>query len=241
MSATPDATASFQIAGRTVTMPCLVRDASAGTAMFDVDAAAAQRLLPSEAFRIVESSPGRCQLVVALIDYRDNDLGDYHEVGVTFFVAPRDDPDAAGTFITHLPVDQSFTCEAGLTIWGFPKSVEDIDFDYADDSLTAALRMDGQLVFRLRVPRGGDDTMAPMPMTTYSLIDGLPHATAFSHGGSGAQVVAGGDGVELELGSHPLARELASLGLPAPAVMSTWTEQMQGSFDAPTPLDLAAG
>jgi hypothetical protein len=236
MSATPAAAPSFQIDGRTVTLPCLVRDASAGTAMFDVDASLAQRILPSDDFRVVESSPGRCQLVVALIDYRDNDLGDYHEVGVTFFVAPRDDPGAAGTFITHLPVDQSFTCEAGRVIWGFPKSVEDISFDYADASLTATLRMDGQLVFRLRVPRGGDDTMAPMPMVTYSLVDGVPHATAFSQGGSGAQVLAGGEGVELELGSHPLARELAALGLPSPAVMSTWTERMSGRFEAAQPL-----
>ena len=35
MSARP---ATYDIDGRTVTMPCVVRDASAGTAMFDVDA-----------------------------------------------------------------------------------------------------------------------------------------------------------------------------------------------------------
>ena len=75
-----------------------------------------------------------------------------------------------------------------------------------------------------------------MPMVTYSVIDGVPHATAFSQGGAGAQVVAGGDGVELELGSHPLARSLASLGLPAAAVMSTWTERMSGRFEAAQPL-----
>ncbi len=236
MSATPDAAATFQIAGRTVSMPCLVRDASAGTAMFDVDAAAAQRLIPGDDFLVVESGPGRCQLVVAVIDYRDNDLGDYHEVGVTFFVAPRSDPDAAGTFITHLPVDQAFTCEAGRRIWGFPKSVEDIGFEYSPSSVLATLRMDGELVFRLRLPRGGDDVMEPMAMTTYSVIDGVAHATPFTQGGSGAQVVAGPDGVELELGSHPLAATLASLGLPAPAVMSTWTEHMRGAFEGASPL-----
>jgi hypothetical protein len=49
-------------------------------------------------------------------------------------------------------------------------------------------------------------------------------------------VVAGPDGVELELGSHPLAAALASLGLPAAAVMSTWTEHMRGAFEAASPL-----
>jgi len=248
MSATPITT--YDVLGRTVVMPCVVRDASAGTAMFEVDAAAAQRLLPSDRFAVVESAPGRCQIVLAVIDYRDNDLGAYHEVGVTLFEAPRSsggdgegdgggdggDGGESGTFITRLPVDQEFTCAAGRVIWGFPKTVEDIGFAYADDHVTVDLRMDGEPVLRLTLPRGGDETMAPMPMTTYSLIDGVPHATAFTQGGTGAQVLVGGDGVSLELGTHPVAGELVGLGLPAAAVMSTWTERMQGVFEVPQPL-----
>ena len=234
MGASPQA--SYEIQGRTVTMPCVVRDASAGTAMFDVDAAAARVLVP-EGFDLVETAPGRCQLVLAVIDYRDNDLGDYLEVGLTFFVTPAGgQPDDAGTFITRLPVNQAFTCEAGRTIWGFPKTVEDIAFDDADGSITCTLRMDDQLVLRLTLPRAGADDMPQMPMTTYSLIDGVPHATPFAQGGAGSQVVVGGDGVTLELGDHPVAKELASLGLPKPADMSTWTEHMQGTFDTPVPL-----
>jgi Acetoacetate decarboxylase (ADC) len=226
----------YDIDGRRVGLPCVVRDASAGTAMFDVDALAARRFLPGDDFAIVESSPGRCQLVLAVIDYRDNDLGDYLEVGVTLFVTPRGGEGEAGTFIVRLPVDQAFTCAAGRAIWGFPKSVEDIALDYAPGSVTATLRMDRELVLRLTLPRGGDDTMPPLPMTTYTLIDGRPHATAFAQGGTGAQVRAGGDGVTLELGVHPLAKELAGLGLPAPALMSTWTEHMAGTFEAPQAL-----
>lgn len=233
------APATYEIAGRTVTMPCLVRDASAGTAMFDVDLAAARALIPAP-FVPVETSPGRCQLVLAVIDYRDNDLGDYLEVGITFFVTPDGAAgDDAGTFITRLPVDQAFTCEAGRTIWGFPKTVEHITLDRTDTSATCELRMDGELVLRLTLPRGGSDEMPQMPMTTYTLIDGAPHATPFIQGGAGSQVVAGGDGVSLELGAHPVAKELAALGLPAPAQMSTWTEHMQGRFDTPVPLSAA--
>jgi len=231
---------SYEIAGRTVTMPCVVRDASAGTAIFDVDIAAARAQVP-DPFEPVETAPGRCQVAVAVIDYRDNDLGDYHEVGVTFFVTPAGAPGGAadaeaGTFITRLPVDQAFTCEAGRTIWGFPKTVDDIGLDYADDSVTCTLRMGGQLVLRLTLPRGGTDEMPPLPLVTYSLVGGVPHRTAFTQGGAGSQVLAGGDGVVLELGDHPVGRELAALGLPAPAQMSTWTERMQGRFEAPEPL-----
>ena len=228
--------AAYTIDGQTVTMPVEVRDASAGTAMFEISAASAQDLLPGEAFRVVESAPGRAQLNVATIDYRDNDLGDYHEVGVTLFVTPVGGGDE-GTFILRLPVDQAFTCAAGRTIWGFPKSVESITVDYADDAVTTTLSMDGTLVLRLVLPRGGSDEMPQIPMTTYTLIDGQPHATPFSQGGAGSQVVVGDSGVELELGTHPVATQLAALGLrDAPVILSTWTEHMQGTFGAPLPL-----
>jgi hypothetical protein len=229
-------TTTYEIAGRTVAMPCVVRDASAGTAMFDVDAGAARAMVP-DAFEVVESGPGRCQLSLAVIDYRDNDLGDYDEIGVILFVKPRGAADdQAGTYIAHLPVDQAFTCEAGRTIWGFPKSVEEIDIAYADRSMTATLRMDGLLVLRLTLPRGGDDEMPALPMTTYTLIDGVPHATAFTQGGTGSQVVAGGEGTTLELGDHAIAKELRSLGLPAEAQLTTWTGHMRGTFETPRPL-----
>ena len=222
----------YEVGGRVVTLPCVVRDASAGTAMFEVDVAAVQQMVP-DAFEVVESSPGRCQLIVAVIDYRDNDLGDYLEIGVTFFVAPRGGLGEPGTYIYRLPVDQAFTCEAGRMIWGFPKSVEEITLDYTDHSVTAALSMDGALVLRLTLPRGGDDVMTPAPMVTYTMIDGVACRTPFTQGGAGAQVLVGGDGVRLELGEHPLARELQALGLPAEAVMSTWIERMSGSFGEP--------
>jgi hypothetical protein len=232
---------TYEVAGRTVTMPCVVRDATAATAMFEVDAAAVagSGMVPGE-FTVVETTPGRCQLVLAVIDYRDNDLGDYREVGVSDFVRPAGDQAAEpGTFIVHLPVDQEFTCEAGQLIWGFPKTVERIDLAVADGSLTAALVMDGTLAFRLTVPAGGSDEMPELPMVTYSMIDGVPHATGFVQGGAGSAVRPGPDGVTLELGEHPVGRELAALGLPAPAILSTWTEHMRGEFQFPAPIGAA--
>lgn len=119
--------ASYDILGATVTLPVRVRDASAGTAMYDVEATAAAALLPAD-FEVVESGPGRAQLAIVVVDYRDNDLGSYLEVGLMFFVRPRGGGDE-GTFITRLPVSGPFTCAAGRQIWGFPKTVERIELD----------------------------------------------------------------------------------------------------------------
>ena len=223
---------SYEIQGRTVTMPAVVRDASVGNAIFLVPAAAAQKLV-GDAFEVVEMMPGQTQLIVGFVDYRDNDLGDYLEVMIVFMVRPKGSCGPEGTFIYKLPVNQSFTCEAGCKIWGFPKSVEQIDVDYADDRATCKLTMAGRHVFTLTVPRRQpDSTDAPdMEMTTYTYLDG-PTSVPFSTGG-GTAVMPGAEGVELILGSHPIAEDLRRLGLPAPAMMSTWMEHMHGTFGAP--------
>jgi hypothetical protein len=213
--------ASYEIQGRTVTLPVEVR----------------ARFLPGDAFEVAESSPGRAQLLLALIDYRDNDLGDYLEVGITLFARPAGGPEGSdGTFIVHLPVDQAFTDEAGRTIWGFPKSVQQISADHGPTSSTWELVMDGQLVLRCTVPRGGADESPDLEIFTYTYLDGVPHRTPFSQGGTGSQLLLGGEGVSLELGDHPIAKELAGLDLAPEAVMSTWTEHLHGTFAAPEPI-----
>ncbi|HEU5035226.1 MAG TPA: acetoacetate decarboxylase family protein [Mycobacteriales bacterium] len=225
---------THQILGRAVTMPVRVRDASAATVLFDVEHAAAAALCPA-GFEVIEPAQGRAQVALALVDYRDNDLGAYHEVGTILFVRPvGGGPD--GSFITHLPVDQEFTCVAGNEIWGYPKSVERIDVTQTETSSRWVLTMDGERVLDVTVPRGGSDEMPMAPMTSYSLLGGRPHATAFSQGGSGMSVRFGGEGFALSLGAHPIGKELASLGLPATPTLTTWIERMQATFDEPRPL-----
>src|SRR3954447_8660385 len=226
---------TYNILGTPIAMPVEVADASAGTVIFDVAHDAAQALAP-EGFDVIESSPGRAQFALALVDYRVNDLGAYHEGGTILFVRPPGGGED-GNFITHLPVDQEFTCAAGNQIWGFPKSVEQVDVTDTETSSRWVLTMDGELVLDLTVPRGGgSDEMPMMPMTSYTLLDGRPHATTFTQGGAGLSMTFGGEGVELTLGGHPIAKELESLGLPREPALSTWLERMRGSFEEPLPL-----
>jgi len=225
---------THDILGTPITMPVEVADASAGTVIFDVAHGAAQALAP-EGFEVIESEPGRAQFALALVDYRVNDLGAYHEIGTILFVRPTGGGED-GNFITHLPVDEEFTCVAGNRIWGFPKSVEQIDVTQTETSSRWVLTMGGEQVLDVTVPRGGTDEMPPLPMTSYTLLDGKPHATRFTQGGSGSSM-GFGEGVSLTLGTHPIAKELETLGLPdAKVVISTWTEKMQATFEEPRPL-----
>src|SRR5439155_543640 len=101
--------------------------------------------------------------------YRDNDLGDYNEVSLAFFVHRRGERagvpylspaldfvrNRVATYIWKLPVDQRFTCAAGRGIWGFPKSVEQIAFEDVGGRRRCRLVMDGRHVLTFSVSRGG--------------------------------------------------------------------------------------
>ncbi len=243
MAAAPADT--YVIQGQPVRLPVEVRDASSGAATYLVGAAAARRLVP-DAFEVAEIWPGRALLSLAAMDYRDNDLGQYHEVSIAFFVRRRGERRTPltnvadfcrgrlATYIRHLPVDGAFTCEAGATIWGFPKTVQRIDLDRRPERCTWTLTMDGQHVLTLSLPAGGARTLPAQALTTFSLIGGAPHATPFTSAAEGVGFHLGG--AELQLGAHPIADELRSLGLPKRALMTMWMERMHGSFHAAQPL-----
>jgi hypothetical protein len=235
----------YVFAGREVTLPVVVRDASSGAATYLVSAAAARRLLPGPELDVVELLPGRALLVIACIDYRDNDLGDYNEVSLALFVRRRRETpgiqylgaalglarNRIATYIHRLPVDQPFTCEAGRGIWGFPKTVEQIDFEDVGSRRRCRLVMGGRHVLTLRMPRGGTRTLRDAPMETFSYIDGALHRTRFVSGAEGVGIHVGS--AELELGEHPVADELRALGLPRRALMTVWMEHSHGRFEAP--------
>jgi hypothetical protein len=238
----PSRTYTFE--GRTVTLPCVVRDAASGAATYLVDAAAARRLLPHAGLDVVELLPGRALFSIASIDYRDNDLGDYNEISLALFVreraAPRGMPVLGAaldflrgrlpTFILRLPVNQRFTCEAGRGIWGFPKVVSEIEIAHGE-RMRCTWHADGQRVFTFSLPRGGRARMPERELATYTCLGGVLHRTRFVSGAEGVGFRVGG--ATLDLGTHPVAEELRGLGLPKRALLSVWMEKMHGRFEAP--------
>jgi len=236
------AVGTYEIQGRVVTLPVEVRDASNMYATYVVPSEAARRFLPP-GLQLAELLPGSALCTLGAVVYRDNDLGQYNEMLVAFMVQygnrrPRPLLDLlrgkAGAYIHRLPVDQSFTCEAGCTIWGYPKTIEAIAVDASERHRTATLHCGGEHVFTLSVRRGGRWPLGERPFDSYSYREGRLRRTPFVAGGSGAGFRLGG--AALTLGPHPIADELRSLGLPRRALLSGSMEQMRASFGAPETL-----
>ncbi len=197
-------------------MPVRIRKADVHTAMFSVDATAAQRLVDYSGLQVCQHRPGRAVVNLMLVRYIDGDLGQYHEFGTAVMVNPPGS-DARGlralgdaaAFIHHLPVDQSFTLEAGRTIWGFPKIMADftvhdaarrirISMSEPTDSTSPA----STSAAGCRCPRySRRDRKCSRPTPTPR---GLPARCRGRCGCSGVRGRIGG--ATLRLGDHPTAR-----------------------------------
>jgi hypothetical protein len=224
------------IAGTVLTMPVRVNKADVHMAMFSVDADAAQRLIDYSGLEVFQLRPGRAVVNVLLTRFIENDLGTYNEF-TTCVMVNRPGSNAsglralgdAGAFIHHMMVDQAFTLEAGRKIWGYPKVMA--DYTIRDGSRFGFdVSIDGSLVVEMEFARGIPLPKATQPDSTlsYTRLDGL---TREMHAQQHASAVRGRiGGVTLRLGDHPVANELASLGLPKRAMTSMCIGQVDMTF-----------
>ena len=220
-------TQSYEIQGRTVTLPVEVRRARTWAAQFLVDATPASLLMPPGL--TVARVAGRAMAIVAVARYEDGDLDRYNEVGVAFLVraAARK---GIGVYIHHLPVTQQFTLEAGRTIWGYPKFMADIDIVEHPGGARVLLASDGEEILQLDVRRGWV-SVPSRAIPTYTYLDGVLRETRWTTSGRARTRLGGG---RLELGSHPIAKELRALGLPKRAFAVQTVPEMRATFGAST-------
>ena len=224
------------IAGRVLTMPVEIRKATQHMAMFSVDADAAQRLIDYSGLRVCRYLPGRAVVVLTFMNYIDGDLDHYYEFNTSVMVNPPGSTasgpralQSAGAFTHHMPVDQEFTLEAGTKIWGYPKVMGDFTIREGRQ-FGFDLSIDGQSVIGMEFRPGLPIRLTPRHQSqrSYSYRDGVACETAFEYTLDGVRTRLGG--VRVWLGDHPYSKELASLGLPKRAMLSSSVENVQMSF-----------
>jgi hypothetical protein len=221
------------IAGTVLTMPVKIRKATEHMAMFAVDADAAQRLIDYSGLQVYRPLPGRAIATLILTHFIDGDLGPYYEYSTCVMVKPTT-ADASGlqsAFVAHMFVDQTFTLAAGRTIWGFPKVMADFTIrDGRNFGFDATI--DGQFVLGmefspgLRIPSAL--TSREQELRAYSCLDGLTRESPYQVSFHGARYRPGG--ARVRLGEHRYAKELASLGFPKHALVSSSAANVEMSF-----------
>ena len=218
-------------------MPVKVRTATQHNAMFSVDADAAQRLIDYSGLQVCRFLSSRALVVLMLMHFEDTDLGQYYEYSTYVMVNPPGSPasglgalQSAGAFCHHMPVDQAFTLEAGRTIWGYPKVMADFTvrdgrqfgFDVTSTANLPSVWISGP-VCRCRPDL--PPASRCIPPTRISTASRAKPRVSWCF-----PVFVPAGGVDVRLGEHPYAKELASLGLPKRALVSSSAANVEMTF-----------
>ena len=229
-----------------LTMPVRIRTAEQHMAMFSVDADAAQRMIDYSGLSVYRHRPNRTVVVLMLMHYIDGDLGPYLEYGTNVMVnrpgtrlSGLRNMGSAGAFVHHLPVDGEFTMSAGRQIWGYPKILADFTIRSADDARGVRghqfgfdVNIEGRFAVGMDFTPGLGVPSAfagkPRVQSTFSCLDGVLRETEGRMQSSGVRYRTGG--ARVRLGDHPYAEELAALGLPKRALLSSSARNVQMTF-----------
>jgi hypothetical protein len=209
-------------------MRCL--DWSGISASFTAPVANVQKLLPSTKLKPMMILPGKAIVTLGAIEYRRMaDVSAYNEFVVS--VPVQYEPVLnipglpllfhpllslqryrnGGIYIHRLPVTTREACEAGIEVWGYPKSVVEIDFEETDQFRRARLRAGENDEISLEVAKAPTKVRS-VDFYTYSVKGGaLLRTLVQTKGDYGISYSLGG--ASCTLGTGPMADELRALGL----------------------------
>jgi hypothetical protein len=180
----------------------------------------------------VEPIPGQAICAFGFVRYVDGDLGPYHEFLVSLLSKRPGASHSLGAYIHWLPVNQTLTCEAGQSIWGFPKAIADIDITPGRWHTDCELRLDGQLVVGVRVGAGvpvPSSALGAWSIDAYAYRDGVLRRTPWTMDISGVRARLGGG--RIRWGDHPMSQELQALEIPTWSFMSSTVGKLRMRFD----------
>jgi len=244
---------NYTIDAKEITFPVMVSDASMLMNGFLVDAKAAQAMLAGTGFRVVEMFPGKAILQLLAVDYKENDLGDYNEGAILFPVLTpgekkpfpffgalkRMGNGTLGNFVYRMPVDQEFTTHAGRYIWGFPKWVSRVDIEFGPRIARGTFIDEDELIYSITAKTGGDKTPDDQRAASLAIRDGRAWKTYGTNTSSGLTFSLGGETPDIG-DSHPLAKELRTLGLPKKPMFTVSVKNTQMIFGQPESVDIGS-
>ncbi len=239
---------TFEIEGRTLGYPAKFQDASSAIGLFVVPLSAAKDMIHGSGFEVAPVAPGKAMFTLSCVDYRESDCGVYKEIAMAFFVKHygrnNNIPylgtwldivrDKANTLIWKLAVTTKLANDAGVLMWGLPKTIEKIDFKVSDERAKFTLSMDDQEVLSYSVSAKGKRSQPPGASPFYSNFKNAPHVTYLGHEYKDMGVRFG-DG-RLSLGDHFISEKLRGLGLPRRPLISSWIGRLSLNVDAPEKL-----
>lgn len=146
------------------TLPVASSRSPALMAAFPINADRAAKLLPGNELHPIRVL-GKGVLLIAVIDYRQTNIGRYVEysIGIACTRGPRPAllPLAAlfrrrygfGQYVIDLPVSSEISVKGGKGIWGMPKHQANLDFEIGEEKVRSRYDLDGRMVAEVEVAK----------------------------------------------------------------------------------------
>ena len=219
------------VSGRTVKLPFLYYDFSRISANFPAPTSTIKKILPSKKLEPVEIKQGTTTVMFIAYEYRKMEgIAPYKEFGVGIPTTYKDN-NLPGSYVTHLPVTTEQARWGGVEIYGYPKFIADITFEDKPKVCSSQVKLDNQKIVSLEVNKK-ETRLISNESYVYTILGDKIVRTLIQWQG---YVSAGSDknGAKVELGTHPISREIKALGFEEAPLQYTYSPMMQMLLNKP--------
>jgi hypothetical protein len=194
---------------------------------------------------------GKPIVAVGLIQYKDSDLGAYHEIILAIPVVLNNDSSnqisnwldlyayfekrRGGQYIIHIPVTSQRSVDGGRDLWGYPKTLEPINHDFRNNKINSCLKdTAGNTVLHWKGSVGIAVPIPSMNLMTYSFLYGSLMKTKVDVKAKMKWFPFADIQLTVANNLSEMARDIKSLGLPGKKPIAVLgTEKFSAWFHAP--------
>ncbi len=236
----------LEMAGEAIAFPILYYDSRMLSITFNVKTSRLKKLLPHPNLKPIEILPGTGMFTIAALEYRDTSIEPYNEIAIcvpvifppklifpALPVISMLQKCSYTVYIHHLPVTTEKARQVGVHFYNYPKFLAGISFKDRDDTLEVALREDDELILKIYVGKLPHRQSVQMEFHTYSIRENVVMYTLIEGMAPRYRMKMFGNGASLELGSHPISREIMRLGLGKTALAVQYIDGMMTKLHCP--------
>jgi len=228
---------TLEVAGQQIELPACYYDLRYFTSIFIVKTSLLRKLLPHATFKPIEVFPGTGMLGITAFEYRDTSIGPYNEIAITVpvifpskFVFPTLNSitmllnNIFPVYIHHLPVTTEMALQLGVHFWNYPKFLAEITFQDQDGYVDITLKENDALILRMRVNKLKPKKSARIKFHTYSIKEETVMHGYVEGWAQNLRTKLMGKTSRLELGEHPISKELRELEISSNAFCTQHAE-----------------
>lgn len=226
-------------------MPINSEDTPGLMAAYTIDADRAKALMPGNELHPLRIwKRDRALLIIAVVDYRITDIGNYIEfsIGIPCTHGARPGPPllpavfqklyGTGQYVIDLPVSTEISVKGGKGIWGMPKHQANLNFLIGPDSVSSQYDKDGELVVKIEIARPAK-TWIPGSFSgaNYCQFRGMLMKSYVHFKGKFGFLAFRRARAKLTLGTHPRAQQLKELDISSDPFLVSYFPSTRGTLD----------